>query len=145
MWLRCMTLPFSAVRVRGQPQFPRQISVVKNKPEWFSSFCVSLLRISLSFPPLLWPHLFSPPSTARALIQYCRRASTGRQWQTMQKRQGNQVQGKQAVDPHESSRLETTRRWLTLVDTKAVVRPKTQRWCEPSQHRADLSCWVNCS
>lgn len=101
------------------------------------NFCVSILLIFLFFSPPLWPHLFSLPSTARALIQYCRQASTGSRRQTMQKRQGNGVQGKQAVGPHESSRLETTRLRPTWVDTQAVVCLKTQRWRKPTQHQAD--------
>lgn len=42
----------------------------------------------------------------------------------MRKRQGSEVQGKQAVGPHESSRPETTRLRLIPADGKAAVRPE---------------------
>lgn len=49
----------------------------------------------------------------------------------MQERQGNEVQGKQAVGPHESSRLETTH--PRLIPVKAVVWPGVNgRSTEPS-------------
>lgn len=128
--LRCTTLPFLGLGwcQSGITSCKLWCTVslkshVQPKTKVF--FCLEAFIISLTFLLIFClshcPIFIFAAFVASALIQYCRQPSTGSQCQTMQKRQGNGVQGKQAVSPHESSWLETIGPRPTWVDTQHLV------------------------